>query len=445
MSKKRPSQKTPPKQALMTQKANASLIQDWTRRVFHNSYTYQGRLVKVKGWSVKIQYRRRRQTFTLQSEDRAGAGREAAELYQRLLAQGWSSVMATADGSPVPSQDGVLATPRLCRARKDRRYWQERLVRRNYPKPAESHLASAWSVHMEHEGISHYLSLGTSDASTAATNAAAIYRQIAAQGWAVAAEHLYREITLGIHWSINPVAWTYSTFHTEPAVPADLSDVPNPSQKHILRIGILESDAGIRRALCRQLRLSPVPCSVESLVILADAIQEVARHRVDLWLINSSQSGMSGQVCFDQMKRRVPGLCGLLYSVFEDSNQLFLGTPGGISAYLLKRTPPNRLLEPILHTLPDRPISMQGLLARVKHYYQDTLQFAEGADAAGKLTHLTAREHQILDTASKGATDKEIASQLGISVWTVRDHFKHIFTKLNVHTRTEAVVKIIQK
>jgi DNA-binding CsgD family transcriptional regulator len=59
--------------------------------------------------------------------------------------------------------------------------------------------------------------------------------------------------------------------------------------------------------------------------------------------------------------------------------------------------------------------------------------------------HLTVREYQILDLAGKGEPDKQIASRLGISAWTVRDHLKHIFAKLGVHTRTEAVVRTLHK
>ena len=58
---------------------------------------------------------------------------------------------------------------------------------------------------------------------------------------------------------------------------------------------------------------------------------------------------------------------------------------------------------------------------------------------------LTPREKEILDHLSKGYLDKEIAHALGISVWTVHGHLKKIFEKLQVHSRTEAVVKYLQK
>jgi len=59
-----------------------------------------------------------------------------------------------------------------------------------------------------------------------------------------------------------------------------------------------------------------------------------------------------------------------------------------------------------------------------------------------KLTH---REHEVLALLSKGYVDKEIADSLRISIWTVHGHVKNIFEKLGVHTRTEAVIKFLQK
>jgi DNA-binding NarL/FixJ family response regulator len=62
-----------------------------------------------------------------------------------------------------------------------------------------------------------------------------------------------------------------------------------------------------------------------------------------------------------------------------------------------------------------------------------------------KLANLTPREQEILECLSRGDLLKEIADQLGISNWTVQGHVKRIFEKLKVHTRTEAVIKYLQK
>jgi len=65
--------------------------------------------------------------------------------------------------------------------------------------------------------------------------------------------------------------------------------------------------------------------------------------------------------------------------------------------------------------------------------------------SALSMAKLTPREHEILALLAKGDLAKEIAESLGISIWTVHGHVKSIFEKLDVHTRTEAVVKFLQK
>ena len=67
------------------------------------------------------------------------------------------------------------------------------------------------------------------------------------------------------------------------------------------------------------------------------------------------------------------------------------------------------------------------------------------SSAAPELALLTTREQEILELLGKGYLDKEIASVLRISAWTVRGHLKSIFERLRVHNRTEAVVKYLQK
>jgi DNA-binding NarL/FixJ family response regulator len=143
------------------------------------------------------------------------------------------------------------------------------------------------------------------------------------------------------------------------------------------------------------------------------------------------------------MQRVVPELCAVNYSVYEDSNQLFLATPGGASAYLLKRTAPDRLIEPALSGL--ETFSCQDLLVRVRQYFEAAMAFVPGVEAPRDLESLTPREQELLALLSRGYEDKEIATRLGISAWTVRGHLKHIFGKLKVHTRTQAAVRFLNK
>src|SRR2546430_13612228 len=94
----------------------------WRRRVFKNSYTYCGRRVAVRGWSVKIQHRRIRRTFSLAATNRAAAAIEAKAIYQTILTQGWDAV-----APPGHRRDEPDPFPKT-----DVQYWRRRLLRRRH-------------------------------------------------------------------------------------------------------------------------------------------------------------------------------------------------------------------------------------------------------------------------------------------------------------------------
>ena len=86
----------------------------------------------------------------------------------------------------------------------------------------------------------------------------------------------------------------------------------------------------------------------------------------------------------------------------------------------------------------------EDFLLRVKYYFQELLQLHSSHDNS-ELAKLTRREREVLELLSKGCVDKEIAQAMGISVWTVHGHIKKIFKRLNVRTRTEAVIRYLEK
>ena len=152
-----------------------------------------------------------------------------------------------------------------------------------------------------------------------------------------------------------------------------------------------------------------------------------------------------GAVCLGELKTVAPKAAGLLFSVYEDCDQLFKCAPGGAASYLFRRTGPTRILEPIAEAGERGVLTRETMANDVRHYFQEAAASLPAGGNTHELTNLTQREHEILALLSKGQPDKEIANALNISSWTVHGHVKNIFVKLNVHTRTEAVVKFLQK
>jgi DNA-binding NarL/FixJ family response regulator len=205
----------------------------------------------------------------------------------------------------------------------------------------------------------------------------------------------------------------------------------------------IETDASIRRALAIHANAQPGFQCAAVFADAAEALRELPGRPADLMLVNHDLPGDAAAARLEELHRLRPNLAVVAYSVFEDSDHLFKSTPGGAMLYMLRRTLPDRMFEP-LEGLQETP-TRERLASQVSNYFQRWAAQLPSGPPAWKLARLTPREHEILDCLSKGDLLKEIAFKLGISNWTVQGHVKRIFEKLKVHTRTEAVVKYLQK
>ena len=412
----------------------------WERRLFRNTFTYKGQRREVSGWAVKIQLFGKRKTFSLSSSNITQAASEACQIYQKINAQGWEALedhrgkvnlkSVQLDHSFEPSRSAQF----------DIDYWRGRLISRRYPEESTDDEREL-SVRIEHSGASCYFPLGSADESAAATEAMRIHQTVVAYGWPDANQNFRRELTLAFRWLDDPLAWTYTTIHTwkygDP-IPS-LADSKPATHK----VAIIEPDAGIRFALFANVSSQPgfQPCAAYS--NLAEAMREIRRQKIDLVLINYALPEQSGVAGLEALQQSRPATVGLAYSVFEDSDRLFQTTPGGAVGYLLKRTSAQRIFDPIADTT--SPLTREIVAVRIREYFQRLVAAMPSGPSAINIARLTPREHEILALLAKGDLAKEIAESLGISIWTVHGHVKSIFEKLDVHTRTEAVVKFLQK
>jgi DNA-binding NarL/FixJ family response regulator len=414
----------------------------WRKCLFKNTYTYQGRQVQVRGWSVKIQHLATRKTFSLMAKHPARAAEEACEIYQTILAHGWEAAakrrysaglrFGLADPSMLP---GSITS--------DLDYWRRRLVHRKYPEQPDSQSGREFCVRIEHAGTSYYFPLQTSDQTTAAERAMRIHQTVVRKGWARANEVFSRELSLALRWQDHPVAWTYTTIHTgKDNRPFGAGGDPsNPRPE--FSVVVIEPDEGIRGALAACANSQQGFRCEATFAGVAEALAEISRRSVDLVLANHDLPSMPGAVAWEEFEHARPGLPAIFYSVFEDSDQLFIATPGGAIVYLLKRTAPARILEPIADLA--SPVNREQIVTHVRDYFQRFAASLPSSPPSRDLAKLTPREHEILALLSKGDLVKEIADTLGISFWTVQGHIKSTFEKLNVHSRIEAVLRFLQK
>lgn len=438
MSKQRPSVRAG--QATAPVQPDARPEQFWRQRVFKNTFTRGGQLQTVKGWSVKIQHQGRRRTISLRGRSRQAAAAEARAIHQTLVTQGWDAVLRSHSGPALPRNAPAPIASSETWPRTDARYWRLRLLRRHYPAAPAGGSAAPLSARLEHDGTSQYFPLNGSDENAAAVQAADIYQTIAGAGWAEACRRFPREVTIAFHWAVDPVAWTYTTLHTqaEHTAPPVRRDRSQPA----LRIALVEEERGLQRALMHH--LAP-HATVQAFASGEEALRELPRQRIHFVLVNQVLPDKAGTEFAQALESCAPRVAVVVYSVYEDSSQLFMSTPGGASAYLLKRTRAEELLAPIERLLARGPLSHGQISDHVRQYFHGAALFLQSGEHHHEMGLLTRREKEILDCLSKGQVDKQIADALGISPWTVHGHVKNIFGKLRVHSRTEAVVKYLRK
>lgn len=206
-----------------------------------------------------------------------------------------------------------------------------------------------------------------------------------------------------------------------------------------ITVAIVEDDAGIREILTRTVERA---AGLEFLRCVGSgeaALEEFPALAPNVVIMDLQLPGMNGAECTRQLKRLLPSTQILVFTVFGDSDQVFQALEAGASGYLLKRTPRREVIEAIKQVW-EGGAPMSGEVARkvVESFRKPAAAPAQASEA------LTSREEEVLSLLARGYITKEIADQLGISFDTVRFHLKHIYQKLHVRSRTEALLKYLK-
>ncbi len=170
-----------------------------------------------------------------------------------------------------------------------------------------------------------------------------------------------------------------------------------------------------------------------------DALDQLANRPPDVALVDIQLPGIDGIECVRRLKAMHPALPMLMITVFDDNERVFESLKAGARGYLVKRAPREELLEAIA-TVHDGGSPMSPHVARKVVQYFNEL----GAPVPG-VESLTDREREVLDRLARGDYYKEIAGHLSISINTVRKHLTKIYDKLQVHSRTEAVLRYTRR
>ncbi len=199
-------------------------------------------------------------------------------------------------------------------------------------------------------------------------------------------------------------------------------------------IAIVDDDRNVRETVQKWIDASPEYRCICTCATGKEAMASIPALRPDVVLMDIRLPGESGITCTARLKQRIPALQVIMMTVYNDHDLIFGALKAGASGYLLKRATREELLRAITEVLAGGAPMTGEIARRVVQTFQVPLQSPE------KNVNLSAREEEVLAELCRGFGNKEIAAHLGISYDTVCVHLRHIYEKLHVRGRSEAII-----
>lgn len=206
-----------------------------------------------------------------------------------------------------------------------------------------------------------------------------------------------------------------------------------------IKIAIVEDDVQVRVSLARLIDSTEGLCCVSQHPNAENALDELRITKPDVVLMDIGLPGMSGVDCVKRLKEQMPDVQVIMLTVYENTNIIFNALTAGASGYLLKKSSPEQLIEAI-RDVHSGGSPMSSHIAR-----KVVASFQQVTKPVHEYEKLSIREQEVLDYLANGFLYREIAERLEISYTTVHTHIRHIYDKLHVRSRTEAVTKHIQQ
>ena len=171
---------------------------------------------------------------------------------------------------------------------------------------------------------------------------------------------------------------------------------------------------------------------------MEDALPRIGTDLADVVLCDIGLPGMSGIDGMRILKERFPNLLLIMLTIYDDDERIFNALCAGACGYLLKKTPPAKLLEGLKEAVDGGSPMSPEVARRVIALFRD-IRPPERADY-----ELTPHETRLLKLLVEGHNYKTAALELNVSINTISFHMRHIYEKLQVHSKSEAVAKALR-
>ena len=208
--------------------------------------------------------------------------------------------------------------------------------------------------------------------------------------------------------------------------------------KDLITICVVEDHEEIRNGLAAIITMTEGMHVLGTFANAEQALQEIPLMQPDIVIMDINLPDINGIECIVRIREKCPTIQFMMFTIYENSDTVFQALEAGATGYLLKNSPPSRIIES-LHEMHKGGSPMNADIAK-----KLVLRF-QNQSMLNNEYNLTPKEIQILKLLAKGYFYKEIAEEQGVSVNTVKEHIRHIYEKLHVQNRSEAINKMFLK
>jgi DNA-binding NarL/FixJ family response regulator len=210
-------------------------------------------------------------------------------------------------------------------------------------------------------------------------------------------------------------------------------DEPEP-----ISVAIIEDQPDIREGLSVLIHGTPGYRVSGRFRSMEEALAHIGKDLPDVALVDIGLPGMSGIEGTRRLRERHPALLVMMLTVYGDNERIFEAMCAGACGYLLKKTPPARLVESLREVVAGGAPMSPEVARRVVQLFQK-VHPPESADY-----RLSPTELRLLKLLAEGHHYKTAATEMRISVNTVSYHMRSIYQKLQVHSKSEAVARALR-
>jgi len=207
-----------------------------------------------------------------------------------------------------------------------------------------------------------------------------------------------------------------------------------------IKVAIFEDNKQLRESLKELINTAENMVCIGSFPDAGKLVRNIEFAKPDVVLMDINIPGISGIEAVHIIKEKFPAVQILMQTVFEDNDKIFAAICAGASGYMLKKTTPQKMLKAVEETYQGGAPMSPSVAGKVLQMFRSQSNITKH-----EFIQLSVREKEILSLLVKGKSYKMIAVECFISTDTVSTHVRHIYEKLHVHSKSEAVAKAIKQ